>query len=198
MRLIAVMIFSILLLWDCNESNKQASTVSKDTADTVGKPKDTLTTTSNDDSDDLELTAIVNDLKSGYNKTLKVDTTFTRGLDSFRLLFNYKCLFDNGLLIPKKYVDIYGFESFTTHSFAANLILFKNSTKIVDDKITKSTFADQIDESLKKYATLSYPYITIEDSIIKVHFSVSIPLTDVGVATAYIARLNGQTYTRAD
>lgn len=198
MRLIAVMIFSVLLVCNCNESNRHTSAVSKDTTGIIIKPKDTSLATSNDDNDDLELTTIVNDLKSEYSKTLNVDTTFARGLDTFRLLFNYKCLFDSSLLIPKKYVDIYGFESFKTHNFEANLILFKNRIKILDDKITKSKFANQIDESLKRYATLFYPYIKIEDSIIKVHFSVSIPLTDVGVATAYIAKFDGQTYSQGD
>lgn len=197
MRLTAVMIFT-LLLWNCNEPNKQTTAVSKDTSDTIDKPKDTSHATSNDDSDDQELTAIVDDFKSQYSKNYNVDTMFTRGADSFKLAFTYKCLFDNGLSIPEKYVGIYGFKNFKAHNFVANLVLYKNGGKIVDDKITKSKFTNQIDESLKQYGDLLYPSLKIEDSVIKVHFSISIPLTDVGVGTNYIAQLNGQTYTKAD
>lgn len=189
------MIFFSLLLWNCNAPNKKTAVVS---TDSIIKPTDTSHATPNDDSDDQELTAIVNDFKSQYNKNYNVDTTFTREADSFKLVFNYKCLFDNGLSIPEKYVGIYGFKTFKAHNFVANLLLYKNNNKILDDKIIKSTFANQTDESLKQYGDLLYPSLKIEDSLVKVHFSISIPLTDVGVGTNYIATLNGRTYVQTD
>jgi hypothetical protein len=78
--LISLMIFFSLLLWNCNEPNKKTAVAS---TDSVIKPTDTSHATPNDDSDDQELTAIVDDFKSQYNKNYNVDTTFTRGADSF-------------------------------------------------------------------------------------------------------------------
>jgi hypothetical protein len=199
MRLIAVIVFSILLFCNCNEPNRQTSAVSKDT-NTILKPNDTsYVNSSNDDTDDnQELKQIIEDFKSQCNRNYNVDTTFKRGIDTFRFVFNYKCLYESGLLIPEKYVGIYGFKSFKAHNFAANLVLYKNNSKIVDDRITKSKFTNQIDSSLKQYGDLLYPYVEIEDTIIKVHFSITIPLTDVGIGTSYITQINGQTYTKRD
>jgi hypothetical protein len=196
-RLISSLMFCSLLLWNCNEPNKQDPVGKTKTTDSLVKAKDGSQVNSND-NDNQELLEIVNDFKSQYNKNYRSDTNFIKGADSFKLSFNYKCLYDNGLSIPEKYVGIYGFKTFVTHNFVADLVLYKNNNKIVNDEITKSSFAKHTDENLKKYGDLLYPSIKIEDSVISVHFSVSIPLTDVGKGVSYNVKFNGQTFTRAD
>jgi hypothetical protein len=196
-RLMAIIILLSFLSGSCNDQSKQTA-VSPDTSDAISKQKRYLHTTSNDDSDGQELIAIIEDFKRQYHKNYNVDTIFNRGSDSFRLVFDYKCLFDNGLTIPVKYVGIYGLQSFKAHNFIANLLLYKNNSKIVDEKITKSSFVNQTDENLKQYGDLLYPSLKVEDSLIKVHFSISIPLTDVGVGANYIVKLNGQSFIQAD
>jgi hypothetical protein len=118
-----------------------------------------------------------------YQKPITIDTSFIEGGKIYKIVFHHYSTMDNGLVVPAKYnFDIK--KDFVTHNFVSDLTVLLQQDTIFKKHITKSTFntlLDTITTPLKKYATLLYPTLSIKDDRIKIHYSISIPVTDVGI-----------------
>ena len=129
-------------------------------------------------------------LLSSYNKIKHIDTLVTMGNDSLHIHEKYFCLHDSSLVIPKKY--LWGGDTskdFVTHNFASSILIIRNHDTIINKTFRVSDFNNAINPEQKHYAILFDPrflgYEKQYDGII-FGYSISIPLTDVGVP-AYIA-----------
>jgi hypothetical protein len=163
-------ILSILIvLLACNDAEKTAHSTKLDSSkinrDTAG---------------DHELKNLVKEYESLYSNPVQIDTSFERGIDTFRLLFRHFSTMDSSIALPKKYVEMYGLQTFITHDFESTVELHKNGRELLKRKIKKEDFKQRLDSILQKYATLLYPNVNIISDTIFVDYSVSIPLTDVG------------------
>ena len=119
------------------------------------------------------------DLIASYNKPLLIDTFFVANGKKLEVLFHYWCTMDSGILVPAKY-NFDTHKDFLTHNFISDLLVLSNQDTLFRKQITKSTFDNLIDISLKKYATLLFPDFSIEKDSIKIGYSITIPVTDVG------------------
>ena len=72
-------------------------------------------------------------------------------------------------------------KDFVTHNFVSDLIVITNKDTILKKHITKATFKSLLDTTLNKYATLLYPTLDIKNDSIRIHYSISIPVTDLGI-----------------
>ena len=87
---------------------------------------------------------------------------------------------DSGLIIPAKYsFDTH--KDFVTHNFKSELILLLDKDTLFKKQITKGTFDKLLYSDLRDYATLLYPDFYIKNDSIEIHYSISIPVTDVGI-----------------
>jgi hypothetical protein len=115
-----------------------------------------------------------------YSNPISIDTSFDRKGKKYRALFRHFSTMDNALTIPAKY----NFDTdtdFVTHSFESELILLSERDTLFKQQITKLTFDKLLDSTLRKYSTLLYPDFYIETDSIKIHYSISIPVTDIGI-----------------
>jgi hypothetical protein len=129
------------------------------------------------------------DLLSSYNKIEHIDTLVVIGNDSLHVHEKYYCLHDSALIVPKKYNwGEKNAKDFVTHNFASNILIIKNSDTIINKTFKTSNFNSAIFDEEKHYAILFSPgfngYSKLYDGIV-FGYSISIPLTDVGVA-AYL------------
>jgi hypothetical protein len=95
---------------------------------------------------------------------------------------------DSSIVIPKKYVGIYGLDSFVTHSFRTSIKVEEDNKRLFEGVILKANFEKYLDTTLKKYGVLLYPGIVKSNDNIKVNYSVSIPLTDIGIGVSMIIK----------
>jgi hypothetical protein len=155
--------------------------------------KDTITGTrkTNDSSKhvDEEVEPALADIMSGYLAEYKndhhFDTTLTIGNDVYHIVFKHTCMFDSAVILPAKYVSLYRLQQFVTHNFTSVVSIYKNNNLAVERHITKDLFRPQAGSSLAQYGVLLYPYIKIsENSFLKIDYSLSIPLTDVGLGVS--------------
>ena len=109
-----------------------------------------------------------------------VDTFFIDSGKKFEVIFHYFSTIDSGLTVPAKY-NFDTKKDFVTHNFISDLILLSDKDTLFKKQITKSTFDNLLDTSLKKYTTLLYPNFYIKNDSIEIHYSISIPVTDVGI-----------------
>ncbi|RAJ83332.1 hypothetical protein CLV59_103296 [Chitinophaga dinghuensis] len=133
------------------------------------------------DEDSVELSSIYNSYLQQYSDSIKIDTTFNYSGSKVQICFQHYCTYDSTLILPEKYIEIYGIKKFVTHSFESSLSVKMNGKRIIDTIIKRSMFEDTIQTELVKYGVLLYPNLTFnKKNQIEIDYSLSIPLTDVG------------------
>lgn len=124
-------------------------------------------------------------LINSYERISKIDTILNvDGKNKMYLHIKYYCLFDNKLIIPQRYISTNNDSSttFLTHNFMSTIVLCYNQDTIVNQNIDKNTFKKYLSSLLQQYGSLRMPYLyKITKDGITLNYSVSIPLTDIGV-----------------
>jgi hypothetical protein len=120
---------------------------------------------------------------SEYSRNFVIDTAFTVRETTYRIHFTHYCTWDSSLVVPAKY----NFDTkvdFRTHNFQSDLIVLEGNDTAFKKTITKEDFNPLLYTALKKYATLSHPVLNIKNDSIQLFYSISIPVTDVGIGAA--------------
>jgi hypothetical protein len=181
---------SLLVLLSCNPNNHSVTLINTTILDTLkigdSRPLDSLKYLK-DSTDNSELTysELKKELIENYPKVEQVDTTFYDNQNSkIRVLSKYYCLFDNSITIPGRYNWEASSKTFTTHSFRNDIIVIVNNDTTFKKTIDKAFFNDNLYSELKHYAILFSPTFNFdkETSEIEVDYSISIPLTDLGIS----------------
>lgn len=147
----------------------------------------------------INLTKVLQDYVKGYKDTTKVDTSFDYNGENLKISFSHYCTFDSSLHLPSKYVGIYGLKEFTTHSFKSALKISSGESEvIVDTVISKEIFKEKIFEEEKLYGALLYPNLSFSEKGLTVDYSISVPLTDVGVSVSLWCGYNGKLIVKKD
>ncbi|MBO9203992.1 MULTISPECIES: hypothetical protein [Niastella] len=124
------------------------------------------------------------------------DTVFIMGKDSVSLAFNHNCTGDS-FPLPAKYLETYKLDRFTGHSLKSDIAVKKNGVNVLNKRIEKGDFESLIDGNLKEYGVLLYPHIGAVGDTIYIDYSISIPLTDIGIGVrASILKDGSVQYTR--
>lgn len=118
------------------------------------------------------------------------DTSFIIGADTFAVALNHSCTGDS-FLLPAKYIEVYKMDRFMAHDLKTDIVVKKNGVSILNKRIVKKDFKSVSDEVLNQYAVLFYGYMRTIDDSFYVHYSLSIPLTDVGIGVKAIISKDG-------
>jgi hypothetical protein len=187
---IFVTVICISLLLSCNSKSSYKANKVKPTQ----FPHDSVTlkvTGAKTAINDL-VTPTIEEVKAEYLKTynaiVRIDTSVVIGADTFYIHEKYYCLHDSTLVIPKKYIWGGEKKDFVTHNFVSKILIIKNRDTIINRTFKKSDFNSALHPEEKQYAILFTPdfngYSKLYDGIV-FEYSISIPLTDVGVP-AYV------------
>lgn len=193
MKLGIKLIIGVVLCISVNGCNNQKGTsastqVADQTSDTV-KRENKKTDTGLAQTD---LHKELQDYIKAYNDTLRIDTLLEYNHEKFKIIFKHYCAYDSALHLPNKYIGIYGLKEFTTHDFKSTLKISSGEILIIDTTITKEMFMDKIFEEEKSYGALLYPHLSFSDKGVTIDYSISIPLTDVGVGASLECGYDGK------
>lgn len=182
-----------LMLYSCNNGGSgdaadQQLIDSAEIQDSIVKENVSKNPAADEDSE--ELGSILSDYIQQYSKPYVFDSSYVFGEDTIKVLVKHFCLMDSAIIIPKKYVGMYKLDSLITHNFVTLLKVEKNGKEVVNRKIQKKDFEQYLDPYLKSYATLLYPDIKKLEGSIALDYSISIPLTDVGIGVRAIIKLD--------
>jgi hypothetical protein len=181
----------VLLLMGCACNTKKTQYKGKpDTAIAFKKPNlnalPPLKTGSNDVVD-VTFDDVLSDLRASYNKIKKVDKRVVDGKDTLQLHETYYCLHDSSLKVPGRYMGPWGRDitkDFIANTFATKIVVIKNSDTVLNKVFKKKEFNQVVWNRLKQYAIISNPdYIgyNLTKGEFALGYSITIPLTDVGV-----------------
>lgn len=98
------------------------------------------------------------------------------------------CLFDNGLIIPGRYVLEDTTRSFTTHHYAQDITVRKGSKTIFSRTLTTKDFSGYLPAEIQAYGTLTDYEVPAYDAAsgqIQLSTTVAIPITDIGRRIRY-------------
>ncbi|MBS1589928.1 MAG: DUF4738 domain-containing protein [Bacteroidetes bacterium] len=135
-----------------------------------------------------------------YSKPTAFES-FNKGKEDEKLKVwgKYYCLFDNAIVVPGKYNFDDTTKNFTTHNFAEDIVITSNGDTIIKTTISKNDFRDKLPQYLKNHAVMFEPKFEGYDpdrDAFDFSFSVSIPLTDVGLLMNLSLKRNGQITVR--
>jgi hypothetical protein len=193
LKQIIIFLSIILITNQCNNSSD--SHITSESNDSL-KPeivKNNNEKRINDTMDEDDSTGdIINEYIKEYQKKVAFDTSYIVNTDTFRVNFKHYCLMDSSIIVPKKYVEIYGLDSFVTHNFESELKVRKNDNLVFNKIIKKHQFDKYLDDNLRKYGALLYPEASIKNTLLEIDYSISIPLTDVGVRIEMTVNSDGK------
>ncbi|MBS1662276.1 MAG: hypothetical protein JST68_14625 [Bacteroidetes bacterium] len=144
----------------------------------------------------INLPKILKDYIEGYKKTIEVDTSFNFNEKKLEIVFKHYCTYDSALHLPSRYVRVYGLEKFVTHNFKSTIKISLGESIIIDTVISKELFKDEIFEEEEMYGALLYPSLSFSKKDVTVDYSISVPLTDVGVGVSLECRYDGKVIVR--
>jgi hypothetical protein len=180
LKIFCYLLFISLIYTGCNDAS---TTVQKDGID-LTKKDSSSTVNVVQDRDEYQEEQEINNMLSEMTHICETpvvkDTVFIIGSDSISLAFNHSCTGDS-FLLPSKYIETYKMDRFMAHSLKSDVIIEKNGVRILDKRIEKKDFGSLVDGDLKKYAVLLYPNLGITGDTIYINYSISVPLTDVGI-----------------
>lgn len=187
MKQIIILPLLILVLVSCNSTSNQTTAGVKN-VDTVNESSQKQ---KEEGEAEPELNTILSDYKEMAGKTFIEDTVLTINNDTFRISLSHYPLPDSLVIVPKKYVGIYKLDSFATPGFKTSVTIVKDGKTILQREISKNDFQEFLDPPLKKYAVLLCPYVSSTNGHIELHYSISVPLTDVGIGAGAIVDKEG-------
>lgn len=176
------MLISAILCFGCNNTPSDSNT---DPADSSLKASKEVS------KEDGELKEIVEGYVRLYQSPFIIDSSYILGKDTIRISLKHQCLMDSAVIIPTKYVGIYKLDSFVTHNFATSIKVEKNKNVVAERNISKNDFNRFLDSNLRDYGVLIYPSIKSLNDSVEVSYSISIPLTDIGIGVGAIIKNDG-------
>src|SRR5262249_40551123 len=109
----------------------------------------------------------------------------------FRIRFRHYCTNDSLLELPKDILDIYKLKKFTTSNFVSSLVVRSRDTVVLDTIIRSDLFYRYADPRLKTYGVLFYGGRDFLPGRLNIDYSLSIPLSDVGIGVHLSYALGG-------
>jgi len=142
-------------------------------------------------------------LSKTYDQIKVIDTLLIRNNDTLKLHLKYYCLKNKSITVPKTYFsgDEKEPKDFKTYDFASSILLTIHGNTVFDKVVKKSDFNAIITEDLRKYGSLRMPYIapgSENTNQVILHYSVSIPVTDIGEGVNLIIDKDGKSKTVKD
>jgi hypothetical protein len=193
MKNIAVALIIIAFFGSCGEkhiaSNSQARRVN-DSVKSKRKADRQTVAAGKSENDDPEpsFEDVLAELRTAYNKVEHIDKTVIDGRDTLQLHETYYFLHDSSLIVPKLYV--WGGDTtkdFTANTFATKIIVVNNRDTVLNKIFKKTDFDKVLWDRLQQYAIIfTADYIGYDESKgeFALGYSITIPLTDVGVPAA--------------
>ena len=102
------------------------------------------------------------------------------------------CLKDNAINLPGKILKIYRLKEFRTHSFQSTLRIVAGKKIILDTVIPKAMFTKYLFAEENEFGVLLYPKLLFSPNKLSVNYSISVPLTDVGVGVSLETDCSGK------
>ena len=192
--------------WGCN-NNAVKNTTNRDSSvdtqvmqiyprrhnnDTITRIKTKRDGDSSQKSPEDNLSSIFDDYVATYTCTpCLIDSTFTIGNDIYRMHLKHFCLMDSAIKVPQSYIYMYKLDSFVTHNFVTIVSLSRNRHEIFKGRIQKKNFEKLLYPELVDYGVLRCPSMKMTIGFLILVYSISIPLTDVGIGVKALLDSNG-------
>lgn len=127
---------------------------------------------------------------SQYDTPLRIDTAVTFGDKKYDVVFIHSAIMDSSFIVPARYYfDTHS--DFIVHPFFSTLIVHARGDTLFKKDVKAAAFGRLLDTTLQRYATLLYPVVLLKPDSISIRYSISIPVTDIGIPATITFDYNG-------
>lgn len=193
MRNFLIALCFVIFLEGCTEKHRPANSAKEQTKLVKDSLKNKYTSKqqtkvaydSANDNTEPSFEEVLAYLRAAYNKVEHIDKTVIDGGDTLQLHETYYCLHDSSLVVPKFYV--WGGDTtknFTANTFATKIIVINNRDTVLNKVFKRMDFNSALWDRLRLYAVIMFPYYdgyNASEHKFALGYSITIPLTDVGV-----------------
>ena len=103
----------------------------------------------------------------------------------YHFFVRHYCLYDSLIIVPARY-NFDTNEAFITHNFESEILITRNGETLVKKKVTKADFQSELFSSLDSFGVMLPPTCRVENEKLKMDYSISIPVTDVGLGVTLL------------
>lgn len=104
---------------------------------------------------------------------------------NYHYFVRHHCLFDSAVVVPARY-NFDTNREFVTHSFESEIIITRGNDTISNKRITKADFRSELHPSLDSFGVVLPPTCKVVNASLLMDYSISIPITDVGVGVTIL------------
>lgn len=191
MKAICYLFIASLIYTGCNDT---AITVKRKNADSTHRDSSAPVSKASQERDEYneeeDIKNLIRDMSQLCNNPVTKDTIFIIGNDTVSLVVNHACTGDS-FSLPAKYLEPIKLDRFMAHSLKSDIIVKKNGVRVLDKRIEKEDFGSLVEGDLEKYAVLFYTNIKRENDTVYIDYSLSVPLTDVGIGVRVSIQKDG-------
>lgn len=196
MKNAVLILFFFGLITSCKQQDNQAPIQSNQSdSGTIVAPQANQDLTT--DGEEIDLKKLRQEYIANYHKITTLDTSFTdKQGNQIHVQTKYYCLLDSAIHIPGHYVREDTTQGFVTHNYNHDIRIVVNNDTIFNETITKAVFDKELFPELKEYAVLfdnPYFYFDKEKQLFRFSYSISIPITDLGVGLSLLIDEQGNT-----
>jgi hypothetical protein len=145
----------------------------------------------------VNLDTVLNEYYKQCRDTFRVDTSIIYKKNLLHIKFFHYCTNDSLIQLPQKYLQFYKLRKFITHDFVSSLKIISNDSVLLDTIISKNLFNEYVHEEEVSYGTIFYPVFKLNPNGIRINYSYSIALTDIGVPVYLEYNYYGKLKTRS-
>lgn len=185
-QLLYVTALFLAILTSCQQRSGNNAQMTSTTSDSIHKEEL---------EDESNIGKLRQEYISNYDKVNLMDTSIKDSEGrKIHVYTKYYCSFDNAIIIPQKYVWETSNKSFKTHNFLQDITIVIEQDTLFNKTFTKSDFSDFLYPELKKYAVLMFLNFTYDkqNNLFNFDYSISIPITDVGIGCRLTIDKKGQ------
>jgi hypothetical protein len=164
------------------------------------KLKDTSTSKSiamnADDSPEPSVETILADFYKECRDTVRIDTTITYKKNSLHISFSHYSTNDSLIHLPYRYIEYTRLKEFITHHFESSLRIRNHDSVLLDTIIRNKIFDPYAEQNLVSYGAIFYSGINFLPDRLRIDYSYSIALTDLGMPVHLEYEYSGKLNTK--
>lgn len=162
----------------------------------VDARKTTIAASDSDENPEPDAKTVLTDYYKDCKDTVRADTNVKCRGNALHISFLHYSTNDSLINLPYEYIKYWGLQRFVAHDFESHLRVSRGDSVVLDTIIRSNIFRSYADKNVAKYGTIFYSGLNFLPDRLRVDYSYSIALTDLGMAVHLEYLYSGKLVTK--
>ena len=163
---------------------------------TTDARKTAIAVSNSEDNPEPDAKTVLADYYKDCKDTVRADTIVECRGNVLHISFLHYSTNDSLINLPYEYIKYWGLKKFVAHDFESRLHVSSRDSVLLDTIIRSNIFRSYADKNVAKYGTIFYSGLNFLPDRLRVDYSYSIALTDLGMAVHLEYLYSGKLVTK--